>query len=54
LRVKVTAHGEQMNRNALTFEIQGDLWAQPAPERLYLRSELDLETGNVSINQTTA
>lgn len=33
----------------LVFEIQGDLWAQPYPERLYLRTELDLDVAQVSV-----
>lgn len=47
--VKVTASENQMNQNAMTFDIEGDLWAQPLPLRLYLRTELDLETGNMEI-----
>jgi type VI secretion system protein ImpF len=38
-----------MNHNAMTFDIEGDLWAQPLPLRLYLRTELDLETGSMDI-----
>jgi type VI secretion system protein ImpF len=48
LVVKVTA-SEHMNQNAMTFDIEGDLWAQPLPLRLYLRTELDLETGGIDI-----
>ena len=47
--VKVTVSENQMNQNAMTFDIEGDLWAQPLPLRLYLRTELDLETGNMEI-----
>jgi type VI secretion system protein ImpF len=47
--VKVTASENQMNQNAMTFDIEGDLWAQPLPLRLYLRTELDLETGAMDI-----
>jgi type VI secretion system protein ImpF len=47
--VKVTVSDHQMNHNAMTFDIEGDLWAQPLPLRLYLRTELDLETGNMDI-----
>jgi type VI secretion system protein ImpF len=49
VKVKVTASMELMNHNSMTFEIEGDLWAQPLPLRLYLRTELDLDTGNVSV-----
>jgi hypothetical protein len=26
------------------------MWAKPMPERLYLKTEVDLETGNVSVD----
>lgn len=47
--VKVSASESQINHNAMTFDIEGELWAQPLPLRLYLRTELDLETGNMEI-----
>jgi type VI secretion system protein ImpF len=40
-----------MNVNALSFEIEGDLWAQPVPLPLLLRTELDLETGHMQLVQ---
>ena len=49
LQVKIAASDNQMNNNAMTFDIEGDLWAQPLPLRLYLRTELDLETGDMQI-----
>jgi type VI secretion system protein ImpF len=33
----------------VVFEIEADLWAQPYPERLYLRTELDLDVAHVSV-----
>ena len=41
-------HGE-MNHNALSFEIEGDLWAQPVPLRLLLQTDVDLESGHVRV-----
>lgn len=38
-------------QNKLTFEIEADLWAQPYPERLYLKTELDLERGAVLVSE---
>ncbi len=40
-----------MNRNALTFQIHGELWADPAPVEIVLRSEFDLESGLVSVHE---
>jgi type VI secretion system protein ImpF len=31
--------------SVVAFEIKGDLWAQPTPDPLYIRTEIDLETG---------
>ena len=49
LKIKVIASREQYNHNALAFEIEGDLWMQPLPLRLYLQTEIDLETGHVEL-----
>lgn len=49
LRVTAQLGYDQMNHNALSFEIEGDLWAQPMPLRLLLKTELDLETGHVQV-----
>lgn len=35
--------------NTIVLEIEGDLWWQPIPERLYLKTVLDLEHGNFDI-----
>lgn len=40
------------SQNKLDFEIEADLWAQPYPERLYLKTELDLERGAVVVSET--
>ncbi|CDY79209.1 Uncharacterized protein ImpF [Caballeronia glathei] len=37
--------------NALAFIVEGDLHSHPVPERLYLRTELDLEAGQVSVSE---
>lgn len=49
LRVRAQIAPDEMNHNALAFEIEGDLWAQPVPLRLLLKTELDLETGHVIV-----
>lgn len=46
LMVRTEASPEQMNANALTFEIVGEVWAMPAPEAFFVRTEVDLETGD--------
>jgi len=51
LEVRAVSAGHKSNPNALAFEIEGELWAQPLPLRLYLRTELDLDTGAVSVQE---
>lgn len=49
VKVKVHVDPDRMSHNAMVFEIQGELWAQPVPVQLYLKTELDLETGNINV-----
>lgn len=50
--VSVRAVGGGIDHNKLTFEIEADLWAQPYPERLYLKTEFDLERLSVVVTET--
>ena len=49
LSVKVFFDTEEMGKNAMVFEIQGELWGNPIPTDLFLKTEIDLETGSVNI-----
>jgi type VI secretion system protein ImpF len=49
LRVQAVIAGERMAHNTLVFEIEGELWADPTPLRLFLQTQVDLETGSVAI-----
>ena len=49
LQVRIRTKRDQMNRNALTLDIEGDLWARPSPTRLFLKTELDLESGDIAV-----
>lgn len=49
LKIKATASGNTMSQNALVFTIAADLWAQPLPLHLYIRSEIDVETGQARV-----
>jgi type VI secretion system protein ImpF len=33
----------------LVFEIRGELWARPFPEKLFIKTALDIETGAVTM-----
>ena len=50
VRVRLSVDDKEFSHNAMTMEIQGELWAQPVPERLFLRTDVDLETGDVTIS----
>jgi type VI secretion system protein ImpF len=49
--IKIRSCGDetQMGANTLIFEVEGELWAQPMPERLYFRTVFDIELGNVDL-----
>lgn len=49
LTVRVQGSAGSGEPNAVAFTIQGDLWAQPAPDPLYVRTELDLDTGQCEL-----
>ena len=49
--VSVKARMVEGERHLLTFDIEADLWAQPYPERLYLKTELDIERGAALLSE---
>lgn len=49
LKVQVVLEAGRMSQHALTFRVEGLLWAQPVPEQIYVKTELDLETGHVTL-----
>lgn len=50
LKIKIALAKQEMSNNTLSFEISGDLWAQPLPLQLFLKTEVDIENGTVNIN----
>jgi type VI secretion system protein ImpF len=54
LRVTAALDEKSMSGKALVFEVRGDLWAQPVPEPLYLKTEVDLETGQYAVEDAAA
>jgi type VI secretion system protein ImpF len=49
LKVTVQARGEAMCGNAVTIAIEADLWAEPVPLRIYMKTEVDLESGEIEV-----
>jgi type VI secretion system protein ImpF len=49
LRVRALEVGTFEHHNVIGVEISGQLWAQPIPIDLLVRTEIDLETGQVEV-----
>ncbi|HVT79974.1 MAG TPA: type VI secretion system baseplate subunit TssE [Phycisphaerae bacterium] len=50
ISVKIT-DAEGSHPNAIALEIRGQVIANPLPELLYIKSELDLESGQLSLKE---
>lgn len=46
LSVRIVSPSASEHVGVIRFEIEGELWAQPLPERLFVKTEVDLETGH--------
>lgn len=42
---------EHKGQTQIAFDIHADMWAQPVPLELYLRSKIDVTTGEVSLDR---
>jgi type VI secretion system protein ImpF len=51
LTVTVEKDTELMSRNSLVFIIEGEMWARPVPQSISVRTEFDLETGSVRVEE---
>lgn len=49
LSVKARVGRAQMNRAALTFHIDGEIWTPSGPEGIALETVVDLETGEAAV-----
>jgi len=50
VKVRLEVNEQQMSHNAMTFDIEGELWADPLPLKVYLKTELDLEAGDLKVS----
>jgi type VI secretion system protein ImpF len=46
LSVRIVSSPEAQPVRAIVFQIEGELWARPLPEHLFVKTEVDLETGH--------
>jgi type VI secretion system protein ImpF len=53
IRLRADMDPEMMSHNTLVINIECDLWSLPAPVELLLRTELDFESGDVLVNDST-
>jgi type VI secretion system protein ImpF len=51
VQVTVSVDDARMDSRSLSFKIESEMWAQPMPLSLYLRTEVDLETGEFRLSQ---
>ena len=51
VKVTLAKESELSAPNALRFYIEADLWSDPIPLRLYLRTDIDLEDGRVRVSE---
>jgi len=51
LSVTVLLSEESYNQNSVSFEIKAQLWAEPVPLDLLLKTEIDLERGDVTVEE---
>ena len=52
VRVRPEARADGERSNSLAFEIEAELWAEPVPIHLYLRTRLDMESGEVEVRES--
>ena len=54
VRVRLAHDPQGFGPNAVCILIEAELWAQPLPLRLFLRTDLDLETGEALVSEVSA
>jgi type VI secretion system protein ImpF len=50
VKVRASVDPERHGSNTMRFQIEAELWSQPLPLRLYLQTELDLESGEARVS----
>lgn len=49
--VQLRSEGDMSRNSVVTFDIRADMWAQPLPMELYLRSQVDVTTGELALER---
>ena len=50
--IRIVGKSDLMPSHTLQLEIDCDIWGEPAPEHLSLRTSIDLETGDVQLRDS--
>ncbi len=53
VQIKVLEDESDLSGNRMLFELRGEIWGQPLPERIFLKTELDLDLGDVKVTDVT-
>lgn len=53
VKVKLRMSESHMDHNALSFDIEGEMWAQPVPLHLYMKTEVDLDIGSIRVTDAS-
>lgn len=53
LKVRILVDPDEHSPNAMAFGIEAQLWSQPLPLRLYLRTDVNLEDGEARVSEVT-
>ena len=51
IRVRALPPAENAEHNILRFEIEADLWGEPIPLHVLLKTEIDLDIGDVKVTE---
>ena len=54
LQVRAITGEDDVERRALSFEIEGELWAEPVPLRMLLKTDVDMESGEATVSEAGA
>lgn len=54
VRVTPITSGKDSAFNIVSFRIEGQLWSQPIPLEIYLRTDMDLENGQTVVQEATS
>jgi len=51
LKLRAIVEQKSEGQNRLVFDIEGEMWAEPVPRALFLRTEFDLEDGSARVEE---